>query len=396
MCWLSSALIDRGWLRRTGIVDAPVTLFVLCIAASLMANPARVASVSSVVVKSLLFFVSFVAMMYIVPSLIVRRGDVEFIISTILLGGGVVAAFCLVEQRTGFNVFQHLDRWIPLLRAVAAPEQVSREGRLRVFGSAQHPIALGAMLAMLIPLALSRVVDKKRRKWWIVLFLLLAGAAASQSRTTIIMFAVSGLVFGLLRPQDLKRLILPVAVVGVLGIHALLPGTLGTLKASFFPKGGLVAQQANAPVGSGRLATLGTSSASRVLPALLAGEGFGTRVTGHDPSSPAPNAPILDDEWAGVLIETGVLGAVSLLGLFIVFVCKIGREARHDTSSRGVLLASFAASVAAFGVSMFTYDAFSFIQVTFVLFIFIGIASSIYAWPRPVENTGGGTAPQSL
>jgi hypothetical protein len=199
------------------------------------------------------------------------------------------------------------------------------------------------------------------------------------------MFAVAGIVYGLIRPKDVRRLIVPVIVVGALGVHTLLPGTLGTVRESFFPKGGLVQQQRDAPVGSGRLATLGPVLRKEFYPNILFGEGFSTRVTGRDTSSSAAtNAPILDDEWAGVLTETGIAGALSLLAFFALFVARASREARRDPSSRGLLLTSFAASVAAYAVSMFTYDAFSFIQVTFVLYIFIGMASAVYSWPRPV------------
>ena len=44
-----------------------------------------------------------------------------------------------------------------------------------------------------------------------------------------------------------------------------------------------------------------------------------------------------------------------------------------------VLLASLAAGITAFAVGMFTYDAFSFIQVTFLLFIYVGIGAALLA-----------------
>ena len=42
---------------------------------------------------------------------------------------------------------------------------------------------------------------------------------------------------------------------------------------------------------------------------------------------------------------------------------------------------ALAAGVAAFAVGMFTYDAFAFIQVTFLLFIFVGLWSAVLAAP---------------
>jgi hypothetical protein len=54
------------------------------------------------------------------------------------------------------------------------------------------------------------------------------------------------------------------------------------------------------------------------------------------------------------------------------------------------LLTSIAASTAAYAVGMFMYDAFSFVQVTFVLFILIGLgASALGDAPNPVRARSG-------
>ncbi len=47
--------------------------------------------------------------------------------------------------------------------------------------------------------------------------------------------------------------------------------------------------------------------------------------------------------------------------------------AKRDSSDRGWLLTAFAASTTAFAVGMLTFDGFSFIQVTFLSFVLIGL-----------------------
>ena len=44
---------------------------------------------------------------------------------TLVAGGAVVAFFAIIEARTGINVFNHLDRVIPLLQpgARASPRR---------------------------------------------------------------------------------------------------------------------------------------------------------------------------------------------------------------------------------------------------------------------------------
>src|SRR4029079_7887100 len=91
----------------------------------------------------------------------------------------------------------------------------------------------------------------------------------------------------------------------------------------------------------------------------LLGEGFGTRLSG-DNGEVVSNAPILDDGWAGVLIETGIVGAFALGWIIVRAVRRLARRARQDTGPDGWLAVALAASIASFGIGMFTFDAFSF------------------------------------
>ena len=111
--------------------------------------------------------------------------------------------------------------------------------------------------------------------------LLLLGALATQSRTVVTMLIAMILVFAATRYRTVKRFwpaILPLLIV----VHFALPGTIGALRSSFFPKGGLLAKESKNYVGSGRLATLGPALHREFTPNPLFGEGFQTRVTKPD------------------------------------------------------------------------------------------------------------------
>src|SRR5262249_54858985 len=142
------------------------------------------------------------------------------------------------------------------------------------------------------------------------------------------------------------------------------------------PQGGIVAQQKNANVGSGRLATLGPALDAEFIPNPVLGEGFGTRITTPDPVLAVPNGPILDDEWLGVLLETGLVGTAALAWFFVRALRRMGKAAKRDLSPRGWLLVATTAGVGGYALGMFTYDAFSFIQVTFLLFIVLGVGAA--------------------
>src|SRR5512133_2535776 len=143
--WFASLLVVRRLrFRRTGF-EAPLILIVGSVFASIVVNPGRVASVSSDVAKTLTFFLSFVLVLYLISSTVRRIVDIEVLTKTLVVGGAVVAFFAIVEARTGYNVFNHLSRVIPFLHGgeIAGPAYL-RVGtaKVRVFASAEHPIAL--------------------------------------------------------------------------------------------------------------------------------------------------------------------------------------------------------------------------------------------------------------
>jgi O-antigen ligase len=177
----------------------------------------------------------------------------------------------------------------------------------------------------------------------------------------------------ILKPGVVRRL-WPLALPFLVVMHIAMPGTIGAFKSSFFPEGGLIAEQKSGAgtYGSGRIADLGPGldewSASP-----LVGQGYGTRITVR--SDPKVNAPILDNQWLSLLLETGVAGVLAMGWILVRAVRRTGRLARKDDSDEAWLMAAFTASIGAFGIGMFTYDTFSFIQVTFMLFLLLGLAA---------------------
>jgi polysaccharide biosynthesis protein PslJ len=379
--WCASLLVDRrARVRRTGF-EAPLLVIVGSAFASVVVNPGRVAATSTEVNKSLMFLLSFVLVFYLLASTIRRLDNVDYLAKTLVGGGAVVSFFAVIEARTGFNVFNHLTKVAPFLRDTGDVGGFQRVGtaKLRVFGSAQHPIALSAALVILMPLALYLARRYGQRRWYACALALGIACASTISRTGIVMVLVVGIVFLWLRPRETRRF-WPALFPALLAIHFVLPGTLGAIKQSFLPAGGLVAEQhASAhTAGSGRLADLGPGLRLwREKP--LLGQGYGTQVVNL--SASGIDANVFDDQWLGTLLGVGLIGFSGWIWLFVRAVRRFGREAKRDRSERGWLLAAITASIAAYAIGMLTYDAFAFIQVTFLLFILLAIGSSLLAEP---------------
>jgi polysaccharide biosynthesis protein PslJ len=385
--WAASLLADRRTrVRRTGF-EGPVLVIVASAFASVAVNPGRVAATSTDVNKALMFLLSYMLVLYLLASTIRRLDNIDYLAKTLVGGGAVVSFFAVVEARTGFNVFNHLSKVMPFLSDTGDVGGYRKVGtdKTRVFASAQHPIALSAALVVLLPLSLYLARRYGQRRWYVCAILFAIAVASTISRTGIVMLVVVAIVFLCLRPREARRF-WPALLLAPLAIHFVLPGTLGAIKQSFMPSGGLIAEQhasANSS-GSGRLADLGPGLRLwREQP--LLGQGYGTQVVNLQAAGIEAN--IFDDQWLGTLIGTGLVGFAGWLWLFIRAVRRFGREAKRDDSERGWLLAAITAGVASFAVGMITFDAFAFIQVTFLLFILLAIGSSLLAErPTPLAR----------
>jgi O-antigen ligase len=338
------------------------------------------------VIRALTLALSVVIVFYFVVSVVRTLAQVLAILKLLVAGSSVLAVLAMIESRTGWSPFQHLDH-LPLLQPTASFTGQTR-GTIRALGSAEHPIALGALFVIVAPLALYLAI-RFGRWWWANVVILMAGTFATVSRTAVLMAVVATLVFLVLRFRETWRfapLLIPMLVI----VHFVVPGALGAVKYSFSPPGGLVAEQSNDEIveGSGRVADIGPSlDLFRAQPIL--GYGYGTLQT----SGPDANARILDNQWLSSLLNVGLVGVLSLLWLFTRFVREVGRRARHLRTVDGWLLVALVASVVAFAAGMFTYDAFVFTQATFVLFVILALGSVLVLAPEPVFAPSSYSAP---
>jgi hypothetical protein len=367
--WLFALLTNpRVRLRATGL-EAPIAMMVVASFASLVANPARVNEVGTEVLKRAGFVIGLLLLLYLIVSVVRSEREVETLCRILVGGGAMVAVMALVEWGTGTNVFNLL---IPLPIDHAA--DAVRGGSVRAYASAQHPIALSALLVMLVPIGihLARSSERHRWPWWCSSALLTVGAIATVSRTCVVMLAVVFLVLLVLRPRETVRLVPGLILLAVV-VQLAVPRLTTALQEAFFPQGGIVSEQEGLPGvrSSGRLADLEPSLHELSVQPLF-GEGLGTRIVGSGPDDPG-NALLLDNQWLGSTLETGLVGAVALVWLFARFLRRCGRIAISEVGADGSLAAAFAASIAAYAVSMFTYDAFAFIQATVVFVVLLGL-----------------------
>jgi polysaccharide biosynthesis protein PslJ len=344
--------------------------------------------------KSLSYYLGFLLVFVLVASTIKTQAAMDTAVRALVIGATIVAASAIYESRTGYNPFDHLAEWIPALIRESRAVFELRGGSLRAYASAQHPIALSAALFMAFPLALyliGRAQTRLRAQLWGVAAAICAmGAVATISRTTVIM-VVAILAVGLwVRGRQMLRfwpllLVLPVA------IHFAVPGALGGIYRAFDPQEGLTSDLTtrSGESGSGRLADIepGLNVWSE---SPLYGNGIGTRVTSGEAGAAqtalgAEGAVIFfDNEWLGTLVQLGILGIVGTAWLVFGSLVTLGRFSRRVRGPRSDLAAACAAAIGAFGVSMFVFDAFAFVQSTIVFLMIAAIGlQARRLGPRP-------------
>jgi hypothetical protein len=388
--WTASLLVDpRVRARRSGF-EGPMAAILLAAILSDAANAGQAMAFQSEVIKALTFFASFVLVYYLLVGVVRSGRDIDVLLKGLVGGGALLGLLAVYESRTGSNVFNNLPilRLDPRFTLFSAD---TRGAQIRAYGSAEHPIALSAVLVMLIPLSLHLRRSTGRLRWLAAGAVLAAGALSTQSRTGVLMLFVVVVAYLCLRRRETMRYwpaLLPLLV----GVHIALPGTLGTLHATFFPEEGLVAQQK----GDERFGCGGAGRIGKLGPALdelkrkpLFGLGYGTRVV----SGPDPNACVQDNQWLTTALETGLVGVVAWLWLVGRFLRRLGGEARRDRSERGSLLTALCASLAAFAVGMLTFDGLGFIQATFVLFMILALSAvTLGVNPRAARASPGRAA----
>lgn len=347
--------------------------------------------------KSLSFLLSFIVVFLIMSSTLDRVQDIDRVIAALVIGGVVVALAAVYEGRTLYNVFDHLDNWVPFARNQRDVFDY-RGGRLRVHASAQHPIALGAAFMLIVPLAayLARkaATSLKTAAWMGAAGILLIGALTTISRTTAAMGAAMLLMTLWLRPRVAVRS-LPLLLVLPFIAHAAAPGAIGGLAKSFGLAGGepLIASV------QGRAGESGSGRLSDIDPALdlwsrspIVGLGIDSpEITA--PTSPfrsqegqiAPVPLIFDDQYLLTLVTLGLLGIIGTVWFVWGSTAKLAFGARRATGNDGNLLAACAIACAGYGVGMLFYDAFAFVQVTLFFFIVaaLGLRAAVLARSSP-------------
>lgn len=380
-------LIDPKFSWRRLEFAAPVGIFLATQLLSIGANvPGLVAEeLAPNAVQALVSLLIICAMFVVTRQLLRSRRMVHLVVMTAVGAGALVGLLAMIERVTRVNVFLGFFSVLPLHRLSEEESVFVKAGTARAFASAQHPIALAVFLCMLIPLGiyLARNADWPHRPvpreflWLGCTVLIALGMIAAVSRTSIVSLAVMTLAALLLRPALLPKVVL-YGGLALLAAFVISSRNIISMVTELTDPQALIESQQTSPgwTGSGRLADLGPSL-QQAMASPVVGTGLGSRVTTGDTA----NALILDDQYLTTLLESGIVGVLGIVILMLVpfgRLAKLSRRIDVDTDKQDLALA-VAVSILGYSVSLFFFDAFSFIQTLLMFFVLLAIGSWLVA-----------------
>ncbi len=237
----------------------------------------------------------------------------------------------------------------------------------RVVGTTRHYIEFGVVVAMLIPLALHVALYARSRVGiilsWISVLVLLIAVPMSVSRSGLVTAAVAIITLAAVWRWDMKLRLAIAALIGMVVYPVISPGVLGTLRSLF-------SQGENDPSVAAR-----TEDYEYVFPLIydrpVFGRGLGTFLP--------ERYVILDNEFLGTAVSTGVVGVIGLFTLFLgtyLVGRSVRRRAKLDEHRHlGQALAASALSAMA---ASFLFDSFSFPTLLVMVFIVAGLTGALY------------------
>lgn len=290
-------------------------------------------------------------------------------VTTLFALAGILQFYTAIDV-TRYIRIPGLSSAVPVTGDFALQE---RSGLRRVVSTSSHPIEYGVVLAIVLPIALHLALtatDDGRRARWACVVVMGFATPLALARSAILGITVGMLVLWCGWAWERKKAAVKVAVVYLVLTRLLVDGLLGAIKNMFL-------HMSDDPSIQGRTMDY-VQVGKMVSDAPWIGHGLGT----FDPSVYF----ILDNQYLGTLIETGVIGLVGMCVLFLVglftarSVHRIGRNAGLEALSG--LGAAMAASMLVVITTFITFDAFAFRMVTGALFVLLGLIGAAWRLAR--------------
>lgn len=316
---------------------------------------------------SILSLLSWAGTMLLTADMIRTRKRVDDLVWRVALAGGLLALLGLAQALTAMAFTDLIS--FPGLTEVSSSEIVYRNGFVRPNGTATHPIEYGAIVAMILPLALHVALYHGGRSVvlrWAPALAIVAVIGISGSRSAYLCAIVGILVCIFAWTPVLRRWMIGLALGGLVLVSLLWPRMMRFIVSLFD-------DPENDPSITSRTDSFDFAWAFTAEHPLF-GRGFGTFL---------PKYRIFDNQFLVQLVSVGIVGTIALVALGWVAIREMRRVARAVRGSEAEamrtrdLTAALSGSIVAGFVCMAFFDAFAFPMTMGTLFLLLGIVGAV-------------------
>ncbi|MCR2785004.1 MULTISPECIES: O-antigen ligase family protein [unclassified Microbacterium] len=341
-----------------------VAVFVACVGVSYaltMSQPVSADEVSPADV-ALLALASWVGTMLLTCDGVRSRRRLDALVWRFAVAGGLLALVGLAQFLSGRALVDLIS--VPGLTSVADAALFSRNGLVRPSGTAIHPIEYGALLTVILPLALHvalRRTDLNRWVRWAPALAILAAVAVSSSRSAYLGAIIGVVISAVAWGPKARKVAAIVLGAGLLLVAIAIPRLLNSIV-------GLFAGADEDPSIASRTDSFGFAW-HFIVDSPVFGRGLGTFL---------PKYRIFDNQYLGMLVTLGIAGTAAFVAIGVVAISQLLRVRRTARDADTAPLAvSLVGAVAAGFASLAFFDAFAFPMTMGTIFLVLGMAGAL-------------------
>ena len=319
--------------------------------------------------RGMIFVAGWLAVMLLAADGIESWDQLQVLLRRLVACVSAIAALGITQFATGFNLADYVV--IPgLTRQIAFVDLLTRDGLNRPSATTAHPLEFAAVLGLALPLALHQARFARpglRFRRWLQVGLIAAALPLTVSRSAVLTLAIIACLLMPTWPWRQRRTAYPALAGGLIALWVAEPALIRLLYQLF------------SQTGSESSSVSRLDAYASAMPFITQhpwlGQGFGTFLP--------QTYFFVDDQYLTTAIETGVLGLLALLMMFVLGWC-LARSTRRicaDDKSRD-LLQCLAIGALGTGVAFSTFDALGYSTISGLAFLLMGCSAAAWRLAR--------------
>jgi hypothetical protein len=317
-----------------------------------------------------------IGIFFLIVASVVRPSEVRAYMSFILILATIVAVGMLIEYRSGTNLFYEWSAKVlpSVFHTTTIAARYDEVGRKEVLGTADVSLEAVAMLALALPIALTRLLERgtsrSRLGYLLVTLVLLGAMVATYRKSALLAPIVVVAIMAAFQPRKMLRLA-PLGLIVLIVLPIIAPNALGSVIEQFQP------HRLGVATVSDRV-----SDYDAIRPDVLSHLAFGRGFGSYEHST----YRTLDNDLLMRLVESGVIGLLAWIAMLVGIIVIAAPLIRGGDRHRGPPALAIAAGTGGFLVMSVLFDMMSFPQTPYIMVALAGLLAVMVKRPNPAQR----------